>query len=154
VHTSFLDRLSAENERPINVQARAMAYAEADSRITYKGAVEFRREDFVTRTPDALIMELDQSGALSKVTAQGDEVEIVHHDRTAQGRKAVYSPQENTLVIRGDPVVLRDLDKESRGPSLTLDLETDRFVMDGLNEQRTGLRIPRAAPKPSPREIP
>ncbi|MBN2370546.1 MAG: LPS export ABC transporter periplasmic protein LptC [Vicinamibacteria bacterium] len=155
VHSRFRDRAGAENGKRIDVKSREMVYEEADARITYTGDVEFTRDELVTRTSEMLFMDLDKSGALSSVTAQGEKVEIVNKDRTVQGRKAVFNPQNNTLVIRGDPVVLRDSTNESRGPSLTLDLKTDRVVMDGLNEQRTILKVgSRSKDKTSPNERP
>jgi lipopolysaccharide export system protein LptA len=152
VRTSFRDRASAENGERIVVQAKKMVYDEDRALITYTGEVEFRKEDFITRTPEAMFMDLDPQGVLLKVTAQGEKVEIVHHERTVQGQKVVYNPQTSTLVIRGKPVVLRDSANESRGPSLTIDLKTDRTVMDGLNEQRTGLRIAPSNAKATPGE--
>ncbi|HET7747627.1 MAG TPA: LptA/OstA family protein [Vicinamibacteria bacterium] len=133
---------SAGKARPAPVEGRAgqMAYDEAKAEIRYTGDVTIRQGDIETRSPQATL-SLGADGGTLKSLVAGQPVEVKQGVRTASGATATYTPGDETMVLVGEKVVLRDPTQEIEGRSLTFRVGADRILVDGRQEIRTQMII-------------
>jgi lipopolysaccharide transport protein LptA len=123
-----------------------MVYEEAQNRIVYRGDAAIRQGDIATRSPEATLnLEGDASGIETLVA--GSPVQVEQADRTATGATGTYTPATGTMVLVGEPVVLKDPSQVIEGRSVTFRVGDDLIVVDGREEVRTQLLI-KKEPRP------
>jgi lipopolysaccharide transport protein LptA len=133
---------------PVSARSREMLYEEAARRIVYTGDVEIRQGDMVTKSPEAIVVLGADGRTLEKLLA-GAPVELRQGARTARGERATYTPDDETLVLVGERVVLEDADRRLEGRVLTFQSGSDRIRVDGREEVRTEAVFKRqVSPKP------
>lgn len=120
------------------VEARAaeMVYDEAENRIVYRGDVVIRQGDIQTKSPQA-VLALTPDGGSVRTLEVGEPVEVQQASRRASGAKGTYSPDDGTMVLVGETVVLTDPSGRVEGRSLTFHVGDDRILVDGREEVRT-----------------
>ena len=131
-------KAAADGKAPARLEGRAkeMVYEEANRRLVYKGEVSIRQGDIATRSPHAtLALSPDGQGLQSLVA--GEPVEVMQGERRATGTRATYTPGDETMVLVGDTVVLKDPSQEVEGRSLTFHVGDDRILVDGQKQVRT-----------------
>lgn len=133
---------AAGKPRPAPVEGRAgqMAYDEAKGEIRYAENVTIRQGDIETKSPRATL-SLGADGGTLKALVAGQPVEVKQGVRMATGTTATYTPADETMVLVGDKVVLRDPTQEIEGRSLTFHVGDDRILVDGRQEVRTQMII-------------
>lgn len=126
------------DKEPAQVEGRAqeMLYEEALSRLAYKGDVSIRQGDIATRSPQATLTLSPDGQGLEKLVA-GEPVDVAQGERRASGTRATYTPGDETMVLVGDRVVLKDTSQEVEGRSLTFHVGDDRILVDGQRQIRT-----------------
>ncbi|MGE0453892.1 MAG: LptA/OstA family protein [Vicinamibacteria bacterium] len=129
--------------------ADAMLYEEAAGRITYTGSARIRQGEVETRSPTAVLHLSPDGRRLLRLDA-GEPVEIDQGERRAKGTRAVYSPEERTIVVTGEGAELKEPAQQVRGRSLTFFIGEDRILVDGREEARTETIFRRAPPTPKP----
>jgi lipopolysaccharide transport protein LptA/LPS export ABC transporter protein LptC len=117
-------------------RADLMEYDEARSTVVYTGNAVMRQADILTRSPKAtLTLTADESG-IEKMVA-GEPVEVVQGDRHATGTTGTYTPGDDTMVLVGDNVVVKDPQQQSRGRSVIFHMDDDRILVEGQEQGRT-----------------
>ena len=66
-----------------------------------------------------------------------------------RGERGTYTPENETMVLVGEKVVLKDPGPAARGPRLTFHVGDDRILVDGQEEVRTEAVFKRKEP-PNP----
>jgi lipopolysaccharide transport protein LptA len=125
-----------EPPAPVTTRSEEMVYEEAGGRVLYTGDVEIRQGDIVTRSPEAVVTLTEGGDAVEKIVA-GEPVEVRQGARHAKGQTGTYTPANETMVLVGDEVVLRDVDRSVRGRVLTFQVGEDRIRVDGQEGVRT-----------------
>ncbi len=120
----------------IEGRGETMVYDEAPGRIQYNGDVSIRQGDIATKSPKATITLSADGTGMEKLVA-GEPVEVVQGRRRANGRRGVYTPGNETMVLTGDHVTLIDGNRQSQGRSLTFKVGDDTILVDGEEEGRT-----------------
>jgi lipopolysaccharide transport protein LptA len=150
---------------PAAVEGRGadMLYEEGAGRIVYTGDVTIRQGDIQTVSPKATITLTADGNAVEKLVA-GEPVAVQQGIRKANGRRGVYTPGNETMVLTGENVVLVEADRQTRGRSLTFKVGDDTILVDGEEEGRTETILkqatapitapPSAAASPSPTPSP
>ncbi len=133
---------------PAKVETRSaeMAYDETAGRIRYQGDVRIRQGDITTRSP-AATLDLTADGAGIVSLKAGEPVEIQLGNRKAAGAFATYTPGDQTMVLVGDKVSLKDPSQEIQGRSLVFHLGDDRVTVDGREAVRTETIFRKEPPK-------
>jgi lipopolysaccharide export system protein LptA len=129
--------------------ADAMLYEEEAARITYTGKARIRQGEVETRSPTALLQLSADGRRLLRLDA-GEPVEIDQGERRAKGTRAVYSPEQRTIVVTGEGAELKEPSQQVRGRSLTFFIGEDRILVDGREEARTESIFRRTPPSPKP----
>ena len=130
---------------PIEARSREMVYEEAANRIVYKGEVEIRQGDILSKSPEAVVT-LNASGDAVERMVAGEPVEVTQGARRATGQKGTYTPDDQTLVLVGDKVVLYDTDRQLDGRIVTFVVGSDRIRVDGREEVRSEAVLRRKEP--------
>jgi lipopolysaccharide transport protein LptA len=128
----------AATKEPAAVEARSreMQYDEQSNRIVYKGDVEIRQGDILTRSPEAIVLLTKDGETVDRLLA-GEPVEVHQGVRRATGERGAYTPASETFVLTGEKVVLHDVDRRLEGRILTFEVGSDRIRVDGREEERT-----------------
>jgi lipopolysaccharide transport protein LptA len=113
-----------------------MLYEEAKSTVVYKGDVHIRQGDVTTRSPEATAF-LDADGSRVERVVAGEPVEVQQGQRHASGTRGTYTPENETMVLEGDKVVLEDPKQRVQGRSLTFHAGDDTILVDGREVERT-----------------
>jgi len=138
---------AAKPPAPVDARSKEMVYEEAASRVVYKGDVEIRQGDILTKSPEATAVLTKDGNDLEKLLA-GEPVEVHQGQRRANGERGVYTPANETFVLTGEKekVVLFDGDRKLLGRILTFESGNDRIRVDGREEERTEAVFKRKEP--------
>ena len=136
------DAKAKDGKAPATVDGKAkeMAYDEATRTIVYKGDVVIKQGDIQTTSPTATLKMAEGGGAITSLLA-GEPVEVQQGPRKATGAWANYTPGDETMVLTGEKVVLKDPSQELEGRSLTFHVGDARILVDGREQLRTQLII-------------
>jgi lipopolysaccharide transport protein LptA len=136
---------AAKPPAPVDARSKEMVYQEAASRVVYKGDVEIRQGDILTKSPEATAFLTKDGNDVERLVA-GEPVEVHQGQRRANGDRGVYTPADETFVLTGEKVVLFDLDRRLEGRILTFESGSDRIRVDGREEVRTEAVFKRKEP--------
>jgi lipopolysaccharide transport protein LptA len=136
---------AAKEPAPVETRSREMAYDESANRIVYKGDVEIRQGDILTRSPEAVVTLTKDGRAVDRMVA-GEPVEVRQGSRRATGEKGTYTPSSETFVLVGEAVALQDADRRLEGRVLTFEVGSDRIHVDGREEVRAEAVFKRKEP--------
>jgi LPS export ABC transporter protein LptC/lipopolysaccharide transport protein LptA len=130
--------------RPVEVRATSLVYEEMTGQALYEGDVTMRQGDVLSRSPKASV-RFAANGEIERVVA-GQPVEIRQElrlpdgrtePRVAAGTSATYTPSDQTLVLVGEKVTLKDSRNDVSGRMVTLHVPDDRILVDGGEIGRT-----------------
>jgi lipopolysaccharide export system protein LptA len=134
-------------KEPVPVEGRAaeMVYDECSRKIVYAGGAVLKQGEIVTRSPEATLI-LNQEGTEVERLEAGEPAEIEQGPRRATGRRATYTPGNETVVIVGDNAILKDPGQQVEGQVLTFHVGDDRILVDGKEHRTTAVihREPRS----------
>lgn len=122
--------------RPIETESAEMVYEESKSTVVYTGDVRIRQGDVTTRSPEATAFLSADGSRLERVVA-GEPVEVRQGLRRANGTRGTYTPENETMVLVGEKVVLEDPQQRLQGRSLTFHAGDDTILVDGREVERT-----------------
>ena len=125
---------------PVETRALQMVYDEALNQVHYTGDVSIRQGDIETKSPEATL-HLSPDGHAVRTIVAGEPIEVKQGERMATGRRGTYTPAEETMLLVGDNVTLKDPTQEVKGRSLTFHVGDDSIVIDGREEIRTETKI-------------
>ncbi len=126
----------AKEPAPVETRSREMVYDEKAHRIVYTGEVEIRQGDILTKAPEGVALLAADGQTVERVLV-GSPVEMHQGARIATGERGTYTPGDETLVLVGEKVHVRELDRSIEGRYLTFKVGGDRIRVDGREEVRT-----------------
>jgi lipopolysaccharide transport protein LptA/LPS export ABC transporter protein LptC len=127
---------SAKEPAAVETRSKEMVYEEAKSHVVYRGDVEIRQGDILTKSPEAVVLLAKDGETVDKMLA-GEPVEVHQGVKRANGERGTYTPANETFVLVGEKVVLHDADRRLEGRMLTFEVGSDRIRVDGREEVRT-----------------
>jgi LPS export ABC transporter protein LptC/lipopolysaccharide transport protein LptA len=127
---------AAKDPAPVSARSLELLYEEWTNLIVYTGDVEIRQGDILSKSPKAVVT-LSADGEAVDHMVVGEPVEVLQGLRRATGREGTYTPQNETLVLVGEKVVLTDVDRHVEGRVLIFQVGNDRIRVDGREEERT-----------------
>lgn len=139
---------------PLEVEAEELVYRRRERLLHYTGDVVAKQEGR-TVTCREMDVELAEEGGIARVVSTGD-VRVVEPEegRTLEGQRAVYRPDERTIVVEaaeGAKVTLRDRQGNVlEGPRMEYDLESDQVRVMGRRGEGEAPAAARTAPVEPP----
>jgi lipopolysaccharide export system protein LptA len=130
---------------PIETRARTLVYDETTNQAEYEGDVVMRQADLTSKSPRATVSFTPDGGDIEKLVA-GQPVEVSQElrlpggrseRREAAGQTATYTPANETVVIVGERVQLKDPSRDVTGRSVTFHVADERILVDGGELGRT-----------------
>ena len=140
MHPADVKAVAGKPPAPVEGRAKAMVYEEAKRELVYTGDVVIKQGDIQTTSPKATIL-LAAGGNSIETLVAGEPVEVQQGPRKATGTRATYTPREETMVLVGEKVTLKDPTQELEGRSLTFHVGGARVLVDGREQVRTQLII-------------
>jgi len=140
---------AARDTATVEGRAKEMTYLEEGQKAVYKGDVSIRQGDIATRSPEATLNFTPDGSSIQTLVA-GEPVEVQQGDRHASGARGTYTPQNETMILVGPKVTLKDPTQQVEGRSLTFHVGDDRVLVDGQEQVRTlsVIRNRKEPPKP------
>jgi lipopolysaccharide transport protein LptA len=132
---------------PVEGRAARMVYEEARREIVYEDDVTLKQGDIKTTSPRATVT-LGEDGSTVKTLVAGEPVEVEQGERHATGTTGTYTPENETMVLVGEKVVLKDPKQQLEGRTLTFHVGDDRVLVDGQEQVRTEAVIRRQPKSP------
>ena len=132
---------------PVETHALQMVYEEARGQVHYTGGVSIRQGDIVTQSPEATV-RLGEDGREVQSIVAGEPVQVTQGQRVATGRLGTYTPAQETMLLVGDEVLLKDPSQEVRGRSVTFHVGDESILVDGQEEMRPETILQQAPVKP------
>jgi lipopolysaccharide transport protein LptA len=116
----------------LRVQSNTMVFDYLRGELAYTGNVQVEQGE-VELSSDALVIAFEprRSGTLRSVRASGN-VTVVHEDKTATGRQAVYDPEAATITLTGD-ARLGAGPSSLEGARVVVYLQEGRAVVEGAD---------------------
>ncbi len=126
---------------PINITSERMEADAAGDVVTFSGNVVATQAEGMLKAQRVRVFYRDLPATegsaaagepereITRIEANG-EVTVVQGDKVATGQQAVYSAQERTVILTGEPRVRQDRDWV-RGTRVTIYLDEDRSVVEG-----------------------
>jgi lipopolysaccharide transport protein LptA/LPS export ABC transporter protein LptC len=132
---------------PVDTRSQDMVYEEAAGQIVYTGDVVIHQGDIQTKSPKATLTLSPDGGRVQKLVA-GEPVDVDQGTRHATGRTGTYTPDDETMVLVGERVVLKDPSQQIEGRWVTFHVGDDRILVDGQEQVRTQAIFKTELPKP------
>ena len=146
---ALLNPKAEEDQAPparVSTWSGEMVYDESTGRIQYRGDVLIRQGDITTKSPAAtLVLTADGAGIVS--LRAGEPVEVRQGNRKATGAFGTYTPGDQTMVLVGDRVTLKDPGRDVEGRTLVFHVGDERVTVDGQTV-RTETRFRKELPRP------
>ncbi len=129
-----------EEEERIEISSQKMNFIPAENLISYEEQGTLRIKDIILNSPSLLIHLDPETREIEKIEAKGDTT-ITQGSREAIGKKALYEPRKETMVLLGNPVLI-DKDKgKVEGDKLTFHLSDGRIVVENKGKERSIILI-------------
>ena len=135
---SSLIQESPAEAKAYKVKADRLLYKRADLRARYQGNVRVSTEDLIVDAPfvDFVFATADQN-QLQEIVAWGG-VEITQGERNAQGDQAVHYPEEEKVVLTGDPAQVVESNQDTvTGRQLTFFIGDERLFIENPTTPET-----------------
>jgi lipopolysaccharide export system protein LptA len=119
-----------KNERePLVITSNRMEAEKLGDKVTFSGKVVLKKEG-MTLSSDVMIVYYDAgSKNIREVEAHG-KVMVQKEGRVALSNNALYSSNEETIVLTGDASIIENENKLG-GEKITLFLAEDRSIIEG-----------------------
>jgi lipopolysaccharide export system protein LptA len=127
-------------QEPITITSDRMEMDQKNTTVTYRGHVVTVRGDLTLKS-ETLRATYDPNGKrLKEVVAEG-EVQVSMGDRVATGKRAVYSGENSTITLTGNPVVRQGKSQVS-GARIIMFINEDRGVVEGGSQRVKAVIFP------------
>lgn len=120
----------------IEASAESMLYEEVHDHVVYEGRVRLAQGPIVTRSPKATLLLAPEGGRIQSLVA-GEPVEIVEGERQVNGERAVYTPDDETVVVEGERVVFTDPGRQIEGRRLEFRIADETLEVGSEQQART-----------------
>lgn len=124
-------RPGSVKKEPLVITAKRMGAEQLGDRVTFEGDVVLKKED-MTLYSDTLVVRYDaRTKGIRDIEALGNVV-VRKENRVAIAEKAVYTSNEEKIVLTGDARIIEN-ENQLGGERITLFLREDRSVVEGGN---------------------
>ena len=127
---SLAKEVAASGTGPIKITSDRLIANKKEGLATFKGSVVARHKDG-TIISDSLKVYYDGKDAVEKIVASGN-VKINRQDRVGVCNTATFYPDEQKIVMSGDPRVWKDGDVVT-GQVITIYGGSDRMDVEGAS---------------------
>ena len=127
---SLAKEVAASGSGPIKITSDRLVAKKKEGLVIFKGSVVARHKDG-TIISDSLNVYYDGKDAVEKIVASGN-VKINRQDRVGVCNTAIFYPDEQKIVMSGDPRVWKDGDVVT-GEVITIYGGSDRMDVEGAS---------------------
>ncbi|MBI3753798.1 MAG: lipopolysaccharide transport periplasmic protein LptA [Deltaproteobacteria bacterium] len=122
------DKIAIDRNQPITITSNSMEARKKENLVIFKGDVKAEQKDYTLYSKELYVYYADGQ-QIKEMIATGD-VKIVQANKMATGEKAVYTREDRTVVLTGNPQVEQDCDSV-KGDKITIFLDEDKSLVEG-----------------------
>ncbi len=131
-----------EKEERVEISSDKMTYRPEQNLIFYEKRSSLKVKDIDLRAQSVSVYLSEEEGDMEEIIARGNVV-IVQNLGEGRGEEAIYDPDEESVVLLGNPVLI-DKDRGiTRGDKLTFYLADDRILVENRARERSATVIKR-----------
>ena len=119
--------------QPITITSNNMEARKKENLVIFKGDVKAEQKDYTLYAKELYVYYAD--GKEIKEMIAIENVRIVQLNKVATGEKAVYTRENRTVVLTGNPQVEEDCDVV-KGDKITIFLDEDKSLVEGSGDKR------------------
>jgi len=125
-----------EEEEQLKITSERMTYIPEENRVTYLEKSTLRVKEAIL-TAGSISLYLDEEGNDVQKLVARDKVIIRQELGEARGEEAVYDPEEESLVLLGNPVFMDREQGKTQGDKLTFYLADGRIRVENKGTERS-----------------
>ena len=123
-------------EEKLKVSSEEMTYFPEENLVTYQEKSSLTVKEATLRSRLILVYLNEEDKGIERIVAR-DEVMIIHELGEARGEEAVFDPDEESLVLLGNPI-LEDKERgRTEGDKLTFYLTDGRILVENKDRERS-----------------
>ncbi|MBI3755141.1 MAG: lipopolysaccharide transport periplasmic protein LptA, partial [Deltaproteobacteria bacterium] len=126
-------KIAIDRNQPITITSNNMEARKKENLVIFKGDVKAEQKDYTLYSKELYVYYADGK-EIKEMIATGD-VRIVQLNKTATGEKAVYTRENRTVVLTGNPQAEQDCDIV-KGDKITIFLDEDKSFVEGSANNR------------------
>ena len=119
--------------QPITITSNNMEARKKENLVIFTGDVKAEQKDYTLYAKELYVYYAD--GKEIKEMIAIENVRIVQLNKVATGEKAVYTRENRTVVLTGNPQVEEDCDIV-KGDKITIFLDEDKSLVEGSGDKR------------------
>ena len=119
--------------QPITITSNNMEARKKENLVIFKGDVKAEQKDYTLYAKELYVYYTD--GKEIKEMIAMENVRIVQLNKVATGEKAVYTRENRTVVLTGNPQAKQDCDIV-KGDKITIYLDEDKSLVEGGGNNR------------------
>lgn len=136
VETHITVNPKGEEEYDLEIRADTLEYKPSSRRLTYSGDVIVKVEASELKADELIIRLSEEDNKIQTLLASGD-VEVIRELYRAEGQKAVFNLEKETIQLSGNPVLTHQQKGRVQGDKLTFYLADDRIIVENKGRERS-----------------
>jgi len=125
-----------EDEEKVEISAESMEYMPDEKLILYRNKCALKVRDFSLNSLTVTVELEEEEAEVKEVVAQKDVV-IIQKGSEGRGEEAIYDPDEETVVLLGNPVLIDKNKGMTKGDKLTFYIADGRIVVENKEKERS-----------------
>ncbi len=123
-------------EEKLKISSEKMTYFPEENRVFYQNTCSLTVKDVTLQAQSISVHTGEQDTGIQKIVAR-TKVVIVQKLGEARGEEAVYNPENESLVILGNPVLIDKDGGRTEGHKLTFHMADDRILVENKDRERS-----------------
>jgi lipopolysaccharide transport protein LptA len=136
VQTIFGFENSKGEKKNIKITSNVMEFNPQDNKISYMQECSLDTEKILLNAESISILMKEGENELEVITAK-DTVTVKTGEYEARGEKAVYTLEDEKMVLTGKPVLIEENGGRTNGDKLTFIMADDRIIVENRGDQRS-----------------
>ncbi len=136
VQTVFVVENSEGEEKNMTITSNDMEFDPEKNKISYMQECSLVTEQILLNAKSLSILMKEGESALDIITAR-DAVTVKMGVYEARGEKAVYTLEDEKMVLTGKPVLIEENGGRTNGDKLTFIMSDDRIIVENRGDQRS-----------------
>ncbi len=136
VQTVFVFENSEGEEKSIKITSNVMEFNPEENKISYMQECSLETEQILLNAESISILMKEDEKELDVITAR-DSVTVKTGVYEARGEEAVYTLEDEKMVLTGNPVLIEENGGRTNGDKLTFIMTDDRIIVENRGDQRS-----------------
>ncbi|MCK4556787.1 MAG: hypothetical protein KAU47_04665, partial [Candidatus Aminicenantes bacterium] len=136
VESTMLHTTKEGEEEKLKISSEKMTYFPEENLVLYQNKSSLTVKDVTLQAQSISVYMGEEDKGIQKIVAR-KKVVIVQELGEAYGEEAVYDPENESLVLLGNPVLIDKDGGRTEGHKLTFHMADDRILVENKDRERS-----------------